>query len=405
MKNFSQLCDRDANTPKSELDLRIAKLKSYLQQNNIAAALIIQRVDLFYFSGTSQQANLYIPADSTPILLAYKSSQRAMAESRIGRIVALNSPKKIPEILRQNGYDMPKTLGLELDVLPANLYFNYQSIFEDTKIIDISYAIRLIRSIKSAYELGIMREAARLSDEVARRVPELLREDMTELELAGKIEAEARRLGHQGVVRMRMWGGEMFYGHLLSGDSGAIPSFLSSPTGGRGANPAVAQGPGAKPIKPHEPVLVDYFFAYNGYLSDHSRIFSLGKLSEDLMTAHAAMLKLQEMLKKLAKPGVRSGEIYEYALQKTTAWGYADYFMGHGPERIRFVGHGIGLEVDEFPFLAAGQNLELEEGMTIALEPKLVFPGKGVVGIENSHVVTRDGLEQFNRFNEEVIVI
>ncbi len=405
MRNLTKLCDRDANTPKSELDLRIEKLKSYLRQNNIAAALIIQRVDLFYFSGTSQQANLYIPADGAPLLLAYKSSERAMAESPIRRIVALNSPKKIPKILRQNGYDMPKTLGLELDVLPANLYFNYQSIFENAKIIDISYAIRLIRSVKSAFELDIMREAAKLSDEVASRVPELLREDMTELELAGKIEAEARGLGHQGVVRMRLWGGEMFYGHLLSGDSGAIPSFLSSPTGGRGANPAVAQGPSGKPIQRHEPVLVDYFFAYKGYLSDHSRIFSLGKLSEDLMTAHAAMLELQAMLKKLAKPGVRSGEIYEYALKKTTAWGYADYFMGHGPERIRFVGHGIGLEVDEFPFLAAGQNLELEEGMTIALEPKLVFPGKGVVGIENSHVVTRDGLEQFNSFNEEVIVI
>ena len=79
--------------------------------------------------------------------------------------------------------------------------------------------------------------------------------------------------------------------------------------------------------------------------------------------------------------------------------------MGAGNERIRFVGHGIGLEVDEFPFLAAGQKLELQPGMTIALEPKLIFPGQGVVGIENTHVVTDDGLEQFGEFPDDIVII
>jgi Xaa-Pro aminopeptidase len=236
-------------------------------------------------------------------------------------------------------------------------------------------------------------------------VPNILRAGMTELELAGKIEAESRRLGHQGVLRMRLWGSEMFYGHLLSGASGAVPSFLSSPTGGVGASPAVAQGPGFKPIQRHEPVLVDYIFSYNGYLSDHSRIFSLGPLPAELKDGHAAMLEIQQLVKTLAKPGVKSGDIYHRALEKTKELGYADHFMGTGIESVRFVGHGIGLEVDEYPFLAAGQPLELQPGMTIALEPKLVFPGKGVVGIENTHLVTADGLEQLGRFQEEIVVI
>jgi Xaa-Pro aminopeptidase len=369
------------STPASELELRIAKLQAHLIKKDIDAALILQRVDLFYFSGTIQQANLYIPAQGDPLLLAVKSSERAMAESAIERIVPLKSLKTIPKILKQNGYDIPKTLGLELDVLPANLYFNYQSIFKSPNIVDISYAIRIIRAVKSDYELDIMRQAGKLSDEVAGTVPELLREGMTELELAGKVEAEARKRGHQGVVRMRLFGSEMFYGHLMSGAAGALPSFLSSPTGGMGPSPAMAQSAGFKTIQRHEPVMVDYIFALNGYYSDHARVFSLGKLPEDLMTAFAVTLELQEMIKKMAKPGIRSAE------------------------RIRLVGHGIGLEVDEFPFLAAGQNLELQEGMTIALEPKLIFPGKGVIGLENTHVVTGDGLDQFNSFTEEVIVI
>jgi Xaa-Pro dipeptidase len=393
------------NTPKAELEQRIYNLQQYLIKKNIDGALILQLVDLFYFTGTIQQAHLYVPAKGHPILMVRKSYDRARTESSIEKILHLDRSSNIPAILKANGYPLPTTLGLELDVLPTNLFFSFQGIFKNPQIVDISQAIRLIRAVKSPYEIGIMRRAAELADQVADWVPNILRAGMSELELAGKIEAESRRLGHQGVLRMRLWGSEMFYGHLLSGDSGAVPSYLSSPTGGIGASPAVAQGPGFKTIQRHEPVLVDYIFSFNGYLSDHTRIFSLGSLPADLKNAHKAMLDIQQLVKKLAKPGVKTGDIYHRAFQKTMDLGYADHFMGFGKERVRFIGHGIGLEVDEFPFLAAGQQLELQAGMTIALEPKLIFPGRGVVGIENTHVVTEDGLEQLGQFPEDVIEI
>jgi Xaa-Pro aminopeptidase len=395
----------DLNTPKVELEQRIFNLQKYFKKENINGALILQIADLFYFSGTIQQARLYVPAEGDPVLMVRKSYDRAKAESSVKKIVYLSRPSDIPDILKANGHALPATLGLELDVLPTNLFFSYQDIFKNSQIVDISPGIRLIRAVKSPYEIGIMRRAAELSDQVAAWVPNILRAGMTELELAGKIEAESRRLGHQGVLRMRLWGSEMFYGHLLSGATGAVPSYLASPTGGVGASPAVAQGPGFKTIQRHEPVMVDYIFSYNGYLSDHTRIFSLGSLPPDLIKAHAAMLEVQQLVKKIATPGMKTGDIYHRAVEKTKDLGYADHFMGTGKERVRFIGHGIGLEVDEFPFLAAGQQLELQSGMTIALEPKLIFPGKGVVGIENSHVVTKDGLEQLGRFPEDVFVV
>ena len=393
------------NTPKTELEQRIDNLKNHLRKNEIDAALILQRVDLFYYSGTFQQGCLYIPADGEPILMVNKNTERARAESHINTIEHLDSPRQMPDIIKAKGYDRPATLGLELDVLPTNLFFTYRKIFSGSQITDLSLPIRLQRAVKSSYELDIMRKAAELSDQVAMRLPDILQEGLTELELAGLIEAEARRLGHQGVTRMRLWGSEMFYGHLLSGPAGAVPSYLSSPTGGTGASPAVAQGPSYRTIQRHEPVMLDYIFAFNGYLSDHARIYSLGALPQELMEAHAAMLEVQQMIKKIAQPGVTSGEIYDQALAKTRELGYADHFMGAGSERVRFVGHGIGLEVDEFPFLAAGQKLELQADMTIALEPKLIFPGQGVVGIENTHVVTEDGLEQFGKFPDEIVII
>jgi Xaa-Pro dipeptidase len=395
----------DNNTPESEIDQRIEKLKKQLEAQNIEVALIVQRADLFYFSGTVQEAHLWIPVDGDPILMVFKSLERAIVESPLSRIAPLDSPKDILEVLGQYGYVLPQTIGLELDVLPANLYFNYQRLFAGKNIVDISDLIRRVRAIKSPYEIKMMRRAAGLSDQVAAQVTGLLREGMTELELAGQVEAEARKLGHQGIVRMRMWGSEIFYGHLLAGPSGGVPSFLSSPTGGTGANPAVGQGPGFRPIRRHEPVLVDYVFALNGYYSDHARIFSIGELPEELMAAHKAMLDVQAWIKKAAKPGVKSGDIYDLALKRATELGYGKNFMGVGKKRIRFVGHGIGVELDEYPFLAAAQNLALQENMTLALEPKLIFPEKGVVGIENTHVVTKDGLEQLSHYEENVIVI
>jgi len=393
------------NTPKSEIDQRIANLKKLLENNHIEAALLVQRADLFYFSGTIQEAHLFVPLNAEPVLMVFKSLDRAIAESSLSRIVALESPRAIPEILNHYGYALPQTIGMELDVLPVNLYVNYQRTFEDRHLVDISHLIRLVRALKSPYEIDLMRRAARLSDEVAEQVPALLHAGMTELELAGQVEAEARKRGHQGVVRMRLWGSEMFYGHLMAGPSAAVPSFLSSPTGGTGASPAVAQGPGFRPIQRHEPVLVDYVFALNGYYSDHARIFSIGELPEDLMAAQAAMVELQALIKEEAKPGVACGAIYDLALEWTRAKGYEEHFMGVGKERIRFIGHGVGVELDEYPFLAAGQKLELQAGMTLALEPKLIFPEKGVVGIENTHLVTENGLAQFGRFQDDIVIV
>jgi Xaa-Pro aminopeptidase len=395
----------DTHTPQSEIDQRIEKLRNQLEENNIGAALLVQRADLLYFAGSVQEAHLYVPVDEEPIFMVFKSLDRAIAESSLSRIVPLASPKALPELLDQYGYKVPPAIGMELDVLPASLFFSYQKVFKEKNLVDISHLIRLVRAIKSPYEIDLMRRAAEGSDQVAACVPELLREGMTELELAGKVEAEARKLGHQGIVRMHYWGAEVFYGHLMAGPSGAVPSFPRSPTGGSGASPAVAQGPGFRPIQRHEPVLVDYVFALNGYYSDHTRIFSLGKPADEMIAAHSAMLDVQALIKKEAKPGVKSGDIYELAIERTRTLGYDKYFMGVGDERIRFVGHGIGVELDEYPFLAYGQTLELQENMILALEPKLIFPGQGVVGIENTHRVTENGLEQFGRFQDEIVIV
>ncbi len=397
--------DAALNTPAAEIEARIASLQHALVRRQLEAALILQKSDLFYFSGTIQQATLYVPADGAPVLMVNRSFERGRAESPLERVVPLPSPSRIPAILKDAGLRHPASLGFELDVLPVNLFRKYREVFAGAGTADISTDIRLIRAVKSPYEIELIREAARRSDQVAGLLPGLIRPGMTELELAGRVEAEARRLGHQGVVRMRLWGGELFYGHLLSGASGGVPSYHSSPTGGSGAGPAVAQGAGSRAIGRHEPVMLDYVFAFRGYISDHTRLFSLGPVPEELQRGHDAMLALQAEIARRAVPGAASGSIYDFALAWVQEHGWAGHFMGATEERVRFVGHGVGLELDEFPFLNAGQTLPLQEGMVVAVEPKLVFPGRGVVGIENTHVVTPGGLEQLGRYPGEITVI
>lgn len=389
-------------TPATELDSRTKQLQAALAKRGVDAALIVQKTDFYYFSGTAQQGWLFVPAEGKPLLMIFKEFERAQLESRLEQVVSLLSPKKIPALLEQYGYRLPKRLGMELDVLPTALYFQYQQIFAGTEIEDISLEIRMIRAIKSEHELNIIRTAAALSDKVAARVPELLEAGKTEVALAGEVEAYARSLGHQGIVRMRLFGSELFYGHIMAGAAAAVPSYLASPTGGRGVSGLVSQGAGFRKIATNEPVLVDYVFAYNGYISDHTRLFALGTVADELLRAHEAMLEIQEAVATLAVPGVATGELYEQMVSLAEAKGLGDNFMGVGERRVRFTGHGVGLELDEFPFIAKGQKLALQENMVIALEPKAIFPGQGVVGIENTHLVTQSGLVRLTNFPDEI---
>jgi Xaa-Pro dipeptidase len=393
------------SVPINELTDRIAKLQEALAAREIDGALIVQKTDLFYFGATSQQGWLYVPAVGKPILMIFKEYERAREESPLAEIISVAGSKKIPAVLDQYGYKSPAVLGLELDVLPTNLYFQYRSIFKQSKIEDISLEIRLIRAVKSDFEIEKIRVAAKLSDQVAARVPQLLVTGKTEVTLAGELEGYARSLGHQGIVRMRMWGSELFYGHLMSGDGAAVPSYLASPTGGTGVSTVIGQGAGFRKIGANEPVLVDYVFALDGYLSDHARIFSIGRLPGELEAAHEAMLEIQEEIKIQARPGTLTGELYELMVALAEKKGYAENFMGVGDRRIRFTGHGVGLELDEFPFIAKGQHLALEAGMIIALEPKTIFPGRGVVGIENTHLVTENGLEPLSNYPDEITIV
>ncbi len=385
----------------------MAALQALLAANGTDAAVIRQNADLFYFTGTVQDSHLIVPASGDPVLLVRRSVERAGAESPIRPVVAMNSLGDLKDVLFQAcGARTPRTVGFELDVLPANTYFTYaQKIFQGLRLVDISQAVRQLRTIKSPWEIEMMRKTAEISRQVAEAVPRLLKPGITELWLNAELEAVARKAGNTGMIRLRSFNLEMGFGHILSGPNAAIPSYTDAPTGGPGLDTAFGQGAGEREIGPGEIVSVDIMVCRNGYLNDQTRNYCIGTPPPRLARAYEFVQSVHRRLRETARPGVVTGELYRTVLGWAEEAGWGKWFMGHAEPKITFVAHGIGLEVDEFPFIAEGHRLALREGMIFAFEPKVIIPGEGLAGLENTYLVTAEGVESFNTATEELVTV
>jgi Xaa-Pro dipeptidase len=376
--------------PAAEAAGRIGRLQAALLSAKLDAALIAQNADLYYLSGSMQQAQLYVPAEGEPTLFVRKSVARAIAESPLA-VVPLPGFRQLAALIEERYGTLPERVGLELDVLPVNAFRRYEQLLPAAAFADVSPAILALRAIKSPFEIELIRAAAGIADALCARIPQILRAGLTEVEFAGKIEAEARALGHQGFIRMRAFNGEMFYGQLLAGVSGTVPAGLDTPLGGMGLSPAMAQGVSFRRIARDEPIVFDFVPVLNGYTADFTRMFVVGALPAELERAFAVALRIEREVVAIAKPGVVCRTLYDAALAIAAAEGLAENFMGHGAAQVRFIGHGLGLELDELPVIAAN-NMALAAGMVFALEPKFVLPGLGAIGIENTFCVQNDGV-------------
>lgn len=391
-------------TPETELRDRYQSLQLLLQQQGIDAAVLVQNTDLFYFTGSIQQGVYYLPASGEPLYLVRKDFARARMESGLKHVLPLSSTRQILELLREQGLPVPGVVGMELDVLPVLQYQRYQQLFAPAEVQDVSSQIREVRAVKSEYEIGIMKDSALIMDRVFKYAKEILAAGKTDLEIAAELERFARLEGHQGLVRFRGFNSEISFGHVFSGADGAVPTFLDAPLGGLGQTPAVAQGASYKEIARNEPIIIDLVIAFDGYLVDQARTFAIGPLPDRLRTAYLDMLKIQERLYEIAKPGISWGALYRDCLQLADDLGYKDHFMGAAGAQVSFIGHGIGLEVDEYPFIARGfESQLLKENMTFAFEPKVVFPGLGAVGVENTWRVSDSGIKRLTYTDESLL--
>ena len=249
---------------------------------------------------------------------------------------------------------------------------------------------------------GRLRLSGRLHAEVYRRIPELFRPGMTDLELSVEIERESRLKGSRGIFRIFGQSMEIFGGSVLAGDNADTPSPYDFALGGGGLDTSLPVGANGTVLSNGMSVMVDMGGNFTGYMTDMTRVFSVSKLPDLAYRAHDTSLEIQRRIAEAARPGTPASELYAIAVHTAAEAGLSEYFMGHR-QQAGFVGHGIGIEINEMPVLAPRSKEILAEGMVFALEPKFVIPGVGAVGIENSFAVTAGGLEKLTPMDEEIV--
>jgi Xaa-Pro aminopeptidase len=380
-------------TPREEIDNRLARVRASMRKKEIEALLVVQKMDYYYLSGTTQDALLFVPLEELPLLLVRRELERAKVESPLDNVVAMKSMRDFPLLIKNHYGQLPGNLGLELDVLPVKDYFRYQELFSGTQIVDSSPIFRDVRKIKSPFEVGLVRTAGNIAKRLYVDARSILKEGMTEIEFGSLLDAVAKRYGHEGLLRVRSLNYEAYSWHVVSGLTGGIVSQSDSPMGGLGLSPAFPVGASRKVIKAHEPILLDMGICYHGYQADQTRMYSIGEMPRKFITAYNACKEIHDAVLEDVRPGADAEALFLKTLVLAEKLGYKDSYLGPPGLQTRFIGHGIGLELNELPFLAQGHSTPLEEGMVFAFEPKMVFPGEGGVGLENTLVVTRNGYE------------
>ncbi len=388
-----------------EMEGRVRKLQENLASEGVGLALIRQAADLFYYTGTLVDGFLAVKPQAPPLLLVRRPQSRMAAAPPPFSVAFYKDLKDLPTLLSQAGLAPQGGLGLEMDVLSAAFFTRLQQLFPQEPIRDISPLIRRQRMIKSAFELAQLRRAAAIIDRAYEDVPGILRPGLSELELSAALEYRLRVLGHQGLIRVRNWDLELFYGHVLSGVSGLVPPYADTPSGGAGFSPAFPQGPSLKKLAPGEPISIDLVACVNGYSVDMTRIYALGELPEPAWEAFQTVEELYRLLAAAARPGVEPGKLFHRLWDEVRGRGLQKFFMGPGAERVGFLGHGVGLELDEYPFLSPRFPYPLEADMVMAFEPKFFLPEIGMVGQEDTGRITDAGMEWLTQTPRGITIV
>ena len=400
----------DWRVPVSELSSRQEAFADLLGDRNISGALIQHPVDLYYFSGTRQNSTLYIPSTNSqnsiesggsgPIQFVRRSLKRAKWESG-----GDNAPHILEEFPRMSVFeDKLKSCGImDLPSMQLNaLPYNFVKIFtnklsglnsKNTPPVDNSNLIHTLREIKSDWEIDVMKTGAAIQMEMFEAVSEIGTVGVSELDIAATAEAVSKSYGFGGNISIRRYPMQCDRAVVVAGRSGGIPSFFDAAVGGIGPHPGASHGAGFNRVKENEPVLVDLVHVHRGYVVDMTRMFVAGNLSQEWEERLEATLDMKDLIVDSLSKGNTCEQVWNESLdfiRQTPEW--ENHLMGIPPDQSKFLGHGVGLELDESPVIASGFSRELPIGGTMAIEPKLVFTD-GCIGNEDTWIRNEEGVE------------
>ncbi len=391
-------------TPKEEVTARIDKLRKGMVEKGIELAVILQNVDIFYFTGTVQRGVLVVSAEQGPEFFVEKSIYRAGMETPLD-VIPIKRDKEVKDILAEKKM-LHGRCAMELDVVPVAICERWKSLLGRDRMEDLSQIIRAVRLIKSEFEVAQFRKSGEIVEHVFEKAKDIIKEGMREIDIDAELVAEGRKWGHQGFLRMRGLNQEMMNLYVTHGYSTTITSGADVPISGIGVTHAIGQGASVNVVKRGIPVIVDYGGGYNGYITDETRAYAVGGPLKELFRKPFEVARdiINETI-DIAKEGTDATEVFGKAMDRVRAAGLEEHFMGHGEGQVSFIGHGLGLEINELPVITPRHRMILKEGMVFAFEPKFIFPGEGAIGIEVDFVVRENGLERLTTTPLDIVYV
>ncbi|MDE5688864.1 MAG: Xaa-Pro peptidase family protein [Paramuribaculum sp.] len=377
-----------------ESAVRLSRLRSSLADAGIDAALISDNANIYYLTGRVFAGYVYVPAVGPEIYFV----RRPIGLEGDG-VVYIRKPEQIAETI---GLNVPATLALELDVTTWSDVSRLSAIFGESKTANASPLMRRLRAVKTEAEIRLMKISGEKQERVYRRVPHLYRQGMTDMELQVEIERLSRLEGCLGQFRISGDSMELYMGNVLAGENADNPTPYDFAMGGEGLDPSLPVGCNGSIIKPGESVMVDVNGNYTGYMTDMTRTFAITTVDTLAQKAHKCSIDICAAIAAAGTPGTEAKSLYTIAEKMAAEAGLERYFMGH-KQKAGFVGHGVGIEINELPVIAPRSKDILAENNTIALEPKFVIPGVGAVGIENTYIVTTQGMECITNAPQQII--
>lgn len=378
--------------PESEQQLRLGRLRRLMADASLPAILVTDLANIFYLTGRVYNGYIYIPAEGNPVYFV-----RRPVELEGDGVVYIRKPEQMTESI---GLGLPEAVGLELDLLPYNSVMRLRAALGDTIATpNASPVLRAARSVKTAMEQEALRLSGIKQEHVYRLIPKLYREGMRDIELQVEIERALRLEGCLGQFRISGDSMEIYMANILTGRNADNPTPYDFAMGGAGLDPSLPVGANGEIIKDHTTVMVDANGNFTGYMTDMTRTFSLGTIEELAVKAHDTSIAICDAIAKAARPGTEAKSLWKIAETMAADAGLSEYFMGH-TQKAGFVGHGVGIEINELPVLAPRSRDIIAEGNVIAVEPKFVIPKVGAVGIENTYIVGRDATECITRAPE-----
>lgn len=368
--------------------LRLKKVREAMSRHGIECGLVSGNANKFYLTGRVFTGYILITPDD--ITCYVKRPVELLGDE----VHYIRKPEDITTTFKQ--------VALELDELPYSHAIRLTKIFGDNAPKNLSPVMVEARAVKTDAEIESLKESGCKQDHVYRQIPSFYRPGMTDLEFQIEIERTSRLEGCLGQFRIAGDSMELFMGNVLAGDNADAPSPYDFAMGGAGMNPSIPVGADGTLIKTGMAVMVDVNGNYTGYMTDMTRVFRVGDLDDLAWKAHRCSIDIHRLIQAEGKPGVKTSDLYEMALELVRRYGLERYYMGHR-QHAGFIGHGVGIEINEQPVLAPRSQSVLEERNVIALEPKFVIPHTGAVGIENTYIVRGNGLECITLCNEDIL--